>query len=211
MKTIILASASPRRKEILVSLGFDPLILPADIDESLCDDLPVAARVIALAERKARAASTMLPPTLPAGDALILGADTLICLEEPEAVTVFGKPTDSSEARSMIEALAGRTHHVHTGLALYMPGTGKLLAAASDSLVRFSAMDAAEIDFYIRTGDWEGAAGAYKIQGLAALFIEYMEGSWSGIVGLPIRELYGILHEANFRPLPTGSGLSFGM
>jgi septum formation protein len=211
MKTLVLASASPRRREILGSLGFDPLILPQDIDESACDHLPVSMRVTALAERKARCAAAMLPPSCPIHDAFILGADTLVCLEEAGSVMAFGKAADSTEARSMITRLAGRSHHVHTGLALYLPGSESVISASSDSLVSFAAMDAADIDFYIRTGDWEGAAGSYKIQGCAAWFIERIEGSWSGIVGLPIRELYGMLRKANFRPLPFGSGLPFGV
>ncbi len=208
MNRLILASASPRRREILCSLGFDPVILPSDIDESACDHLGVSSRVLALAERKARSAALVAPESgFTPGDA-ILGADTLVCLEESGAEIALGKPADAAEARDMIRLLAGRTHHVHTGLALYCCGSGQLFTASSDSLVRFAPMSLDEIDFYIMAGDWEGAAGAYKIQGLAAWFIDRIEGSWSGIVGLPIRELYGMLTAADFRPLPRGGGLS---
>jgi septum formation protein len=99
----------------------------------------------------------------------------------------------------MIGLLRGRSHRVYTGIALFDRHSRRMRTALSASTVRFASMDGGEIEGYLASGDWEGAAGAYRIQGRAALYIEEIEGSWSGIVGLPIRELYGILRDADYR------------
>jgi septum formation protein len=195
MDRILLASGSPRRRELLESLGLGFEVLAPDIGESIFDHLAPPERVVALAEEKARASAAVAPKEAPV---LALGADTLVCLEGAEAA-VLGKPADLADARSMIELLAGRSHRVYTGLALFDRSSRRMMTVLSASTVRFAAMDGAEIEDYLASGDWEGAAGAYRIQGRAALYIEGIEGSWSGIVGLPIRELYGILRDADFR------------
>jgi septum formation protein len=194
MAHLILASSSPRRREILSSLGLEFEIVDPDVDESLRDDLPVEERVMRLAEDKAVSAARRLGPERRHA---CLGADTLVRVRGNDGGPgwVLGKPRDREDARNMIAALAGRTHDVHTGLAL--AGTdGRVETIRSDSRVSFAAMSETEIEAYLDTGDWEGVAGAYRIQGQAALFIERIEGSWSGIVGLPIRELYVILSHA---------------
>ena len=116
---------------------------------------------------------------------------------------VLGKPRDREDARAMIRSLSGKAHLVHTGLALLDRPECRLELVRSDSSVRFAPMSASEIEEYLDSGEWEGVAGAYRVQGLAAKHIERIEGSWSGIVGLPIRELYVILRRAGFdlRPL----------
>jgi septum formation protein len=98
----------------------------------------------------------------------------------------------------MMTLLAGRSHEVHTGLALYDSSTGLMDRIASLSRVHFAPMDEAELASYLASGDWRGVAGAYRVQGRAALHIERIEGSWSGIVGLPLRELYVILARSKF-------------
>ncbi len=200
METIILASASPRRRDILASLGLPSLISPAELDESLRDELPPHERALALAEDKARAVAAGAGTGAPR---LVLGADTLVCTAERGSETVLGKPRDRAEARSMIALLSGRDHVVHTGLILLDRLSGRAGRSRSDSIVRFAPMDEAEIEAYLDTGEWEGVAGGYRIQGAAALYIERIEGSWSGIVGLPIRELYVMLRAANYRIRPT--------
>jgi septum formation protein len=195
MDMLLLASGSPRRREILDSLGLSFEVLAPDIDESIFDHLAPPERVVALAEEKARAGAALAPEGAPT---LVLGADTLVCLEGEKAA-VLGKPADLADARSMIGLLAGRSHRVYTGLALWDRAGRRMRTMLSASTVRFARMDGAEIEDYLASGDWEGAAGAYRIQGCAALYIEGIEGSWSGIVGLPIRELYGILRDADFR------------
>jgi len=194
MAHLILASSSPRRREILSSIGLEFEIVDPDVDESLRDDLPVEERVLRLAEDKAVSAARRLG----AGRRYAcLGADTLVRVRgrDDGPGQVLGKPRDRLDARDMIKALSGRTHDVHTGLAL-AGIDGRIETIRSDSRVSFAAMSEVEIEDYLDTGDWEGVAGAYKIQGRAALFIEKIEGSWSGIVGLPIRELYVILSHA---------------
>lgn len=258
MDRLLLASSSPRRRELLSGLGLVFDVLAPDVDESLRDVLPPPERVLALAEDKARAAEALIG----GGDhRWILAADTLVCLpgaaegtraaglasgaagigaSAPDAAVsargqeggaadragpdaragrdagmggaapavgreggllselVLGKPRDREDARAMIKSLSGRVHLVHTGLALLDRLQGRLELVRSDSSVRFAPMSASEIEEYLDSGEWEGVAGAYRVQGLAAKHIERIEGSWSGIVGLPIRELYVILRRAGF-------------
>jgi septum formation protein len=197
MNKLLLASGSPRRKELLEALHLDFEVLAPDIDESAFDHLAPPARVVALAEEKSRAAAALAGPGAPD---LVLGADTLVCVEDSGAASaVLGKPSGPGDARSMIGLLQGRSHRVYTGVALFDRSLRRMRTVLSASTVRFAPMDGGEIEDYLASGDWEGAAGAYRIQGRAALYIEEIEGSWSGIVGLPIRELYGILRDADFR------------
>lgn len=212
MHSLILASSSPRRRELLEAMGIAFEAAPADVDESLRDDLPPSERVVALAVDKARAAAAKAQASAPR---FVLGSDTLVCLPAEdgaggiagaEAEVALGKPEDEDEAASMMRLLEGRTHAVRTGLALLDRVTGAIRVARSDSLVKFASMSEEEIGFYIASGEWQGVAGAYRIQGKAALFIESLQGSWSGVVGLPLRELYGILNEAGFR-IPASAGL----
>lgn len=206
MDSLILASASPRRREILSSLGIVFTSINPDIDETIFDHLPVPGRVLALAGAKARSGAVFAAAAFSAHEIRsglsdwVLGSDTLVWI--PGDNLVLGKPESESDARRMICALSGRIHMVSTGVALLRVSTGKIFTARSDSLVSFARMSESEITRYIDSGDWEGAAGAYKIQGRAALHIEKIEGSWSGIVGLPIRELYVILNAAEFRLTP---------
>ena len=210
MERILLASNSPRRRELLDEAGipFDPV--PTELDESLRDHLAPADRVLALAEDKVRAAFDAAGRGEGVGHApaprLILAADTLVCLpsapHEP-GETALGKPADQEDARRMLRLLAGRRHFVRTGIALLDRGTGVVRTARSDSAVRFAPMSEAEIEGYLGTGEWAGVAGAYRIQGLASFFIDRLEGSWTGVVGLPMRELYVILSAAGYR-VPFG-------
>jgi septum formation protein len=196
MESIVLASRSPRRKELLEAAGIPFECRAPELDESIRDALPPAERVIALALDKARAALGLSRPGDPR---LILGADTLVCLEEAGAVggeAALGKPAGEAEARSMLERLSGRVHTVRTGLALLDRASGEAFAIRSDTKVGFAALGADEIGAYLSSGEWEGVAGAYRIQGLAAFFVDSIEGSWTGVVGLPLRELYVILHRA---------------
>jgi septum formation protein len=199
MERLLLASGSPRRRELLTAAGipFDNLV--PDIDETTRDALLPAERVLALALDKARAASEHAGPSSPR---LVLAADTLVCLpqENPnDEGQALGKPESEEDARRMLHRLAGRIHVVRTGLALLDRVSGAVFAIRSDSTVRFAAMDMKEIDAYLASGEWEGVAGAYRIQGLAAFFIDRLEGSWTGVVGLPMQELYVILKQAGYR------------
>jgi len=192
---LLLASASPRRMETLQKLGFTLVIAPADVDESIYDELPVSRRVIALAELKVHTSSA----TAPFPPVWAIGADTLVSLDG----TVFGKPADEDDARTMLAALSGKTHTVSSGICVLDRRTGELHSAVSETLVHFSSLDTVELDAYLATGEWQGAAGAYRIQEHAAFFVEWLEGSFSGVVGLPLHEFYAILSRIGF-PFPLG-------
>lgn len=197
MERLLLASSSPRRRELLESIGIAFDVFAPDIDESRRDDLVPHERVVELASDKALAVahSAFAEPYR-----LVLGADTLVCVEEAGAAPrILGKPSDKSDARAMLELLQGRTHVVYTGLALVDRSSGIVRTARSTSSVEFASMTDEEIQGCLESGDWVGAAGAYRIQGRAALYISRISGSWSGVVGLPLHELYGILRHADFR------------
>jgi len=210
MEALLLASTSPRRSHILSDLGIPFVLADPATDESERDGLPPMARVVALAVDKARAAAARAGPDSPR---LVLAADTLVCLRRREDTAeasgtrdeelVLGKPRDREDAGRMIRLLAGRTHIVHTGLALLDRRSNQLYTTRSDSFVSFSAIDEQEVVDYLDSDEWDGVAGAYRIQGWTALFIERIEGSWSGIMGLPIHELYDILRQAKYRLRPV--------
>lgn len=201
---LLLASASPRRRDLLNMMGIAFDALASDSDESIRAGLPAPLRVMALAEDKARA---VVNRPAAAAYAYILAADTLVWLQsgsgaegagDESSARVFGKPSDAADARRTLEALSGRSHTVSTGLCLFRRRDSRFFKGRSDSLVHFAALSPAEIDAAIANGDWKGVAGSYRIQGYASRFIERIEGSWSGIVGLPIHELYVMLGQADF-------------
>jgi septum formation protein len=198
-----------------MGIGFE--VLSAEVDESLRDALPARDRVIALARDKAEAAA-LRPGALPFR--WILAADTLVWLpaeagyaaggatgaKGEDGEKTFGKPRDREDARRMLSSLSGRAHRVSTGLCLLDRERGGAETSRSDSSVWFEGLDKKTIETALEAGDWEGVAGAYRIQGYAARHIERIEGSWSGIVGLPIHELYGILRKSGFVfPSPFGA------
>jgi septum formation protein len=192
---LLLASASPRRLEIIKGLGFDPIVEPVDLDESIFDDRAIPERVVALAEAKARLSAR----TTRFDCRWILGADTLVGLDD----STFGKAENEEAARGMIRSLAGRTHSVATGLCLIDRYGDRAHSILSETSVSFAEMSDMEVDAYIATGEWKGAAGAYRIQDTASMFIEQIHGSFTGVVGLPIREFYVILQRSAF-PVPFG-------
>lgn len=176
--------------------GFSVVCSPAQVDESVYDGLPVDRRVVALAELKTKEGSRDAPrPPFWA-----VGADTLVSVDG----SVLGKPSSRSEARSMLKLLAGRDHTVSTGICMLHRKTGVATSALSETLVRFAPMSEAEIEGYLDTGEWVGVAGAYRIQDRAAFFIARIEGSWSGVVGLPLHAFYAILRASGY-PIQFGS------
>jgi len=197
VETILLASSSLRRREILKDFGIPFLGIDPNIDENAHDGAPPTCRVLEIAKDKARAASIR---TEASPFRLILAADTLVCIPAGmnEEERVLGKPENREEAKKMICLLSGRQHFVYTGLALLDKTKGILRVARSDSRVLFSEISEKECEEYLNTDEWKGAAGSYKIQGFAACYIQEIIGSWSGIVGLPIRELYGILKQSGY-------------
>jgi len=178
---LILGSASPRRKEILAQLGIMPdLILPTDIDEDPRKGelpLPYAAR---LAREKALAV-----PAAP--EDIVLCADTTVALGR----RILGKPADAGEAAAFLMALGGRRHQVITAVAVRRGE--RVLARESVSAVKMKRLSDAELNAYLASGEWQGKAGGYGIQGLAGAFIPWISGSFTGIMGLPVAETAALL------------------
>ena len=171
---LVLASASPRRRDLLAGLQLDFEVRSAEIDESaLTDELP-EDHVSRLARAKAQAVARP-------GE-LVLAADTVVVLEG----RILGKPADPADAQQMLSSLAGREHDVYTGVALFEPDRDTLVSATDRSEVRIAALDEDEISWYVSTGEPLDKAGSYAIQGLGALFVERVVGNYTNVVGLPL-------------------------
>jgi septum formation protein len=183
-RPILLASASPRRSELLRQVGIDHEIRPVDVDESVRPGEAPSAYVLRLAEAKAAALWQALAP---AERRPVLAADTTVALEGE----IFGKPADLAAARAMLGRLSGRTHEVHTAVAVLHAGGAA--ARVSSSSVSLRPLTPAEIDWYWRTGEPADKAGGYAVQGRAAAFICHIAGSYSGIMGLPLYETWELL------------------
>lgn len=178
-----LASASARRRAILEALGLSFTWSATDIDETQLAGEDAERMVLRLAVAKAHTAAGR-PATA------VLGADTAVVLGS----RVLGKPGSVEEAMEMLGLLSGRTHRVLTGVALVSGAATK--TAISCTEVRFREIDADEAAVYCRSGEYQGKAGAYGIQGLAGLFVESLAGTYSGVVGLPVLETAGLLRAA---------------
>ncbi len=187
---LILASASPRRREILTTLDIPHRVLVSDADETLPDGISPAEAVRTLAARKAAAVLPLVP------DAAVLAADTVVTLDGD----ILGKPTDDADAAAMLRRLSGRTHTVYTGVALAYGG--KTVVAHEATTVRFAGLEEADIAAYIATGEPRDKAGAYAIQGIAARFIVGIEGDYFNVVGLPARLVVTMLTDAGICPAP---------
>jgi len=186
-KKIILASASPRRHELLKEMGVPYEVLVTDTDETAIGK-PVE-RVRILAERKARAAAAQL------SEGIVIGADTLVALDDRS----LGKPEDEEDAKFMIMSLSGRTHQVYTGVCLYDVAEKKVLVGADCSDVTFKRLTREMVKDYMASGEWEGKAGSYAIQGLGANLVEKYEGSLSNIIGLPVEMLGDMLEKMGWK------------
>ncbi len=181
---LVLASASPRRREILQTMGVSFTVCVADADES-CDLSDPGTRVETIAARKCEAALARLRADgLPDEDTLILSADTLVTIDGE----FLGKPCDEADARRMIERLQGRSHTVAGGICLWY--RGRMAVAHELTRVRFAPMSEADIAAYLATGESYGKAGGYAIQGNAARYIEGIEGDYFNVVGLPVHLLF---------------------
>lgn len=186
MPTLHLASASPRRRELLAQIAVPCVTQIASIDENPLPDEPAAAYVERLAREKARAGLAALPA---AGDAVVLGADTAVVLDG----RILGKPVDFAEGRAMLQALSGRSHQVLTAVAL--ANREREMARVVTSEVSFRPLSEREIAAYWASGEPCDKAGGYGIQGLAAVFVSRLEGSYSAVVGLPLCETAELLGE----------------
>jgi len=183
---LCLASASPRRRQLLKWLGVDYVTDAADVDESVGAGEDAASLVRRLARAKAAAVARRR------GDAWVLGCDTVVELDGD----LLGKPADPAEARAMLARLAGREHRVVTGFALLAPGGAPHAEDVVVTRVRFRPLDAQAITAYVATGETSDKAGAYAIQGVGAGLIDRIDGSFTNVIGLPLGEVGRALEEA---------------
>jgi septum formation protein len=183
-RAIYLASASPRRSELLRQVGIEHDIRPVVLDETPRAGEAPSRYALRLAQEKAHALWEALSV---AERRPVLAADTTVAL----GALILGKPADRVEAASMLRQLSGREHEVHTAIALLHDGGAD--ARLSTSHVRFRELSAAEIDWYWDTGEPADKAGAYAVQGKAAIFISNLSGSYSGVMGLPLYETWELL------------------
>lgn len=191
MEPIILASQSPRRRELLSLYGLPFVVDPSQADEDHVTGSG-AERVKALAQFKCREVAQRHPQSM------VLAADTLVCVDDE----ILGKPKDEQDARRMLRLLSGRSHQVHTGLCLQLPD-GRELLGVDTAQVHFMNLSDEMIARYVATGEPMDKAGSYAIQGMAGVFITQIEGSPSNVIGLPLGLLTQFLMEAgvSFFPL----------
>ncbi len=175
---LILASGSPRRKELLARTGRTFRVVVSDADESTAVDVPPADVAIDNARAKALAVAVDAP-----SGATVIGADTIVVLDG----RIFGKPVDEADAARMLGELSGRTHQVITGVCLVRNGRCETFAETTD--VCFRSLSDAEIASYVATGEPLDKAGAYGIQGAAGAFVDHIEGDYDNVVGLPVTRL----------------------
>ena len=185
---LVLASASPRRAELLRAAGIEFDVIPADVDEAMePEDQPdgYARRV---AQLKAEGVA-LLAPGRP-----ILGADTIVVINNE----VLGKPADAADARRMLGVLSGRTHIVLTAVCLVNPAaeSGRVQTSVARTSVEFAPLSRAEIAWYVASGETADKAGAYAVQGLASRFVIRIDGSYSNVVGLPVAVVYDLCKKA---------------
>jgi septum formation protein len=186
---LVLASASPRRRELLYQAGIEFEVIPSHIPEQRAPGETPAQYVQRIATDKARHVLQLLAER-GAADRPVLAADTEVVLDD----AILGKPRDRAHARDLLQALAGRTHTVLSALCLI--AGGRELQALSTSLVTMAPLTADEITAYVASGEADDKAGAYAIQGKAAAFIARLEGSYSGVMGLPLYDLHQLLKRA---------------
>ena len=189
---LVLASASPRRRELMAQIGVPVIVQAVDIDETCRDGESAIGYVERIAMEKAQHGFNVIdnPDGLP-----VLGSDTIVEIEG----RILLKPVDRDDAKAILRALSGKTHSVHTAVAIV---TGsRRLHALSTSRVRFAELGDEDICRYVASGEADDKAGAYGIRGIAAQFIEHIEGSFSGVMGLPLFETRQLLVSSGIDPL----------
>ena len=190
MHTLYLASGSPRRREILENLGFKVIRIPADIDETPHSDENAADYVQRMAQEKNAAAVEQWFATHDAQPEYpILTADTTVAYQNH----ILGKSETEAQAAEILARLSGQTHQLLTVVCVYWQGKTHGVLQTSD--VRFKTLSAEEISAYIRSGEPMDKAGAYGIQGLGGVFVEHLQGSFTGVMGLPVYETVGLLEQ----------------
>lgn len=187
---LILASASPRRLELLRQVGITPdEVLPAELDETPLKDETPRLLAVRLADAKAAAVAAKRP------DAFVLGADTVVAVGR----RLLPKTEIEDEARVCLQLLSGRAHRVLTGVAVRAPD-GRSGQRLSETRLQFKRLTGAELDGYLATGEWRGKAGGYGVQGRAGAFVRGLNGSYTGVVGLPLYETVNLLRGLGWWP-----------
>jgi septum formation protein len=186
METIILASGSPRRQELLSRVHIPFKAFPPNIAEEFERIQDICERVRRIALKKIEAVVAGFPQESPRW---VLGLDTLVELDGQ----ALGKPAGVEEAGAMLRRLSGRVHRVHTGIALLPSRGAEADLRCVSTEVKFSRLTEQEVEAYLDTGEWSGVAGAYRIQERGGFFVEWIRGSYSNVVGLPLETFYGML------------------
>ena len=185
---LVLASASPRRLDLLERIGVVPdAVDPADIDESMLKGELPRVHALRLAAEKAQAVAVRHP------DALVMGADTVVAVGR----RILPKVEDEATLRQCMALLSGRRHRVLTGVALALPD-GAIRSRLIETMIAMKRLSAAEIDFYAAHGEWRGKAGGYALQGYGEVYVRHIAGSYSNVVGLPLAETRSLLKGAGY-------------
>jgi septum formation protein len=195
---LILASASPRRRELLENLGLALAILPVDLDEAAREGEPVRDYAVRVAAEKCDAAVARQGATTLA----VLAADTIVAIGHE----ILGKPADQAQAETMLQRLSGRRHEVLTAYRIRLGD--RVVERLVATLVSFRSLDGKEVAAYLASGEWRGKAGAYAIQGIAGCFVTDIRGSFTNVVGLPVAEVVADLRALEALPgyPPPGFG-----
>lgn len=185
---LVLASASPRRLDLLARIGVEPdAVLPADIDESVPKGELPREHALRLAREKAMTVAALEP------DALVLAADTVVAVGR----RILPKVEDEETLRACMQLLSGRRHRVLTGVALAVPGSG-LRERLVETVIAMKQLSREEIDYYASHGEWRGKAGGYALQGYGEVYVRQIRGSYSNVVGLPLAETRTLLKSAGY-------------
>ena len=185
---LILASASPRRLDLLARIGVVPdAVVPADVDEAIPKGELPRPHAIRLAREKAEAVAAGNP------DTLVLAADTVVAVGR----RILPKVEDEPTLRACMKLLSGRRHRVMTGVALAVPG-GTIRERLVETMIAMKRLSAEDIDFYAAHGEWRGKAGGYALQGYGEVYVRHIAGSYSNVVGLPLAETRMLLKSAGF-------------
>ena len=193
MKPLILASGSPRRRELLSEAGVPHEVIPADIDEQIQPGESPREMTLRLAREKALAVAARIPEAPPRH---VLGSDTTVVLDGE----IIGKPRDAEDAVSLLQRLTGRTHRVVTAVAIVETASGRVVDCAVESRVHMRSASEDALRDYVKTGEPLDKAGAYAIQGQGAWLVTGFEGSRTNIIGLPVEETLALLKRAGYDP-----------
>ena len=190
---LVLASASPRRSDLLARAGLAFEVEPSDVDEDVGGDSSPEAAAEELAERKARAVAARHAGR----DARVIGADTVVAVDVQGRPRLLGKPADADEARAMLRLLSGTRHRVVTGVSVVDCASGACHTASERTWVSMRPISPAEVEAYVASGEWEGKAGGYAIQETADAFVTRLEeGGFDNVVGLPVALTLALLERA---------------